>query len=102
MQLAHIAGRDVTVPVRFGRMSSPEHVLLLRFGDVQHDGSLAGHLIAHPHSEPDVARDAMVWDPVLRQFSLGSEAEIERLAGHLDPSRASSALSHEAPWAFSG
>ena len=85
MQLALLPGRDVAVPVRFGGGASPSHGLLLRFGPMEDDGTVPGHLIARIGQEHLAARRAIVWDPVLRSFGWANRDEAERLAERLDP-----------------
>ena len=69
MQLALLPGRDVAVPVRFGGDASPQHGLVLRFGPMEQDGTVPGHLIASVGQEHLAARRAVVWDPVLLAFA---------------------------------
>lgn len=88
MPLRRIADLDVTVPVRFGNEASVEHRLLLRFGPLERDGSVRGHVLAETSGTWVVARDAIVWDPVLRGFAIGDQAALEKLAGQLDPTSA--------------
>ena len=71
MQLALLSGTDVAVPVRFGGDASPQHGLVLRFGPMEHDGTVPGHLIASVGQEHLAARRAVVWDPVLLAFVWG-------------------------------
>lgn len=85
MPLRRIADIDVAVPVRFGNETSVEHRLLLRFGPLEWDGSVRGHVLAESGGALVVARDAIVWDPVLRGFAIGDRAALERLAERLDP-----------------
>ncbi len=88
MPLRRIADIDVAVPVRFGSETSVEHRLLLRFGPLERDGSVRGHVLAQVGGTWVVARDAIVWDPVLRGFAIGDQAALEKLAGQLDPTSA--------------
>ena len=83
--LTRIAGRDVALPVRFGGETSPRHELLLRFGPIEQDGCVRGHLLAEIRGKVTVARDAVLWDPVLRTFALGNEHAVNELADSLDP-----------------
>lgn len=83
--LTRVAGRDVALPVRFGGETSPQHELLLRFGPVEQDGGIRGHLLAEIDGKVTVARDAVLWDPVLRTFTLGDEHAVNRIADRLDP-----------------
>ncbi len=84
MQLAVLPGQDVAVPVRFGGEASPQHGLVLRFGPMEHDGTVPGHLIARVGQDHLAARRAIVWDPVLRSFGWGNRYEAERIAERLD------------------
>ena len=59
--------------------------LLLRFGPVEQDGSVRGHLLAEIGGKVAVVRDALVWDPVLQGFALGDKHALDRLADRLDP-----------------
>jgi hypothetical protein len=83
--LTRVAGRDVPLLVRFGGEGSPRHDLLLRFGPIEQDGSVRGHLLAEIGGEMTVVRNALVWDPVLRGFALGDDHALDRLADRLDP-----------------
>ncbi len=85
MTLRWIADVNVTVPVPFGNEASVEHRLLLRFGPLELDGSVRGHVLGEGGGTLVVARDAIVWDPVLRGFATGDHAALERLAERLDP-----------------
>lgn len=85
MQLILLPGTDVDVPVRFGGDASPQHGLVLRFGPMEHDGTVPGHLIARVGQEHVAARRAVVWDPVLRSFAWGNQYDTERIAERLDP-----------------
>ena len=91
MQLTLLPGRDVAVPVRFGGDASPQHGLVLRFGPMEYDGTVPGHLIAMVGQEHMAARRAVVWDPVLRSqvILIGGIGTI--LGGY---------LLYYAPWAF--
>ena len=73
------------VPVRFGGDTSPEHGLLLRFGPLDPDGIVRGHVLAQVGEGWDLARDAIAWDPALRCFAIWNNDELERLAERLDP-----------------
>lgn len=86
MPLRRIA--DVAVPVRFGNEASVEHRLLLRFGPLEWNGSVRGHVLAEAGGALVVARDAIVWDPVLHGFAIGDQAALESLAERLDPTSA--------------
>ncbi len=92
MQLTLLPGRDVAVPVRFGGDASPQHGLVLRFGPMEHDGTVPGHLIARVGQEHLAARRAVVWDPVLLSFTWGNRHDAERIAERLDPTAALSGL----------
>lgn len=92
MQLTLLPGRDVAVPVRFGGGASPQHGLVLRFGPMEHDGTVPGHLIARVGQEHLAARRAVVWDPVLRSFAWGNQYDAERIAERLDPTAALAGL----------
>ena len=85
VQLALLPGQDVAVPVRFGGDASPQHSLLLRFGPMEHDGTVPGHLIATGRQGHLAARRTIVWDPVLRSFGWANRQEAERLVEELDP-----------------
>ncbi len=85
MQLTQLSGKDVSVPVRFGGEASPQHGLVLRFGPMEHDGAVAGHLIAQVGQDLLAARRALVWDPVLQSFSWANRHEAECLVEKLDP-----------------
>ncbi len=47
---------------------APEHQLLLRFGPMEPDGSVQGHLFADVGGMRVVVRGAVVWDPLLERF----------------------------------
>lgn len=96
MQLALLPGQDVAVPVRFGGGASPQHGLLLRFGPVEHDGTVPGHLIAQAGQDLLAARRAVVWDPVLRSFAWANQHDAERIAERLDPTAALAGLAARA------
>jgi len=85
VQLALLPGTDVAVPVRFGGDASPQHGLMLRFGPIEYDGTVPGHLIAMVGQEHMAARRAVVWDPVLRSVAWGNQYDAERIAERLDP-----------------
>ena len=85
MQLTLLPGKDVSVPVRFGGDASPQHGLMLRFGPMEQDGTVPGHLIAMVGQEHLAARRAIVWDPVLRSFGWVNRQDAERIAERLDP-----------------
>ena len=73
------------MPVRFGGDASPQHGLVLRFGAMEHDGTVPGHLVARVGQEHLAARRAIIWDPVLRSFGWSNRHDAERLAERLDP-----------------
>lgn len=80
-----LPGKDVAVHVRFGGEASRPHGLVLRFGPMEHDGRVPGHLVARTARGLEAARDVIAWDPVLLTFAWGDLAEMERVAERLDP-----------------
>jgi len=83
--LTRAASQGVPVQVRFGGEASPEHRLLLRFGPVEPDGSVQGHLLADVRGGRVIVRNAIWWDPLLEGFAWGDQAGVDRLAEQLDP-----------------
>lgn len=83
--LTRAAGQGIPVPVRFGGGGAPEHLLLLRFGPVEQDGSVRGYLLADVRGTRVAVRNAVVWDPLLECFAWGDQAGVDRLAAQLDP-----------------
>jgi hypothetical protein len=75
--LTHAAGRSVAVPVRFGGDGSPEHGLLLRFGPLEPDGSVQGHLLADVCGTRVAVRGAVLWDPLLERFTWGDRDGVD-------------------------
>lgn len=71
--------------VQFGGQSSPQHQVVLRFGPMEWNGAIPGHLVAQTSQGPIAARRAIVWDPLLDTFSMGDRHEFERLFERLDP-----------------
>lgn len=82
--LSRVAGLDLPFDVRFGGGNSRAHPMWLRFGPVEHDDTVAGHLLVEIGTRVDVVRDAVVWDHAVRAFVLADRGEINRLAEQLD------------------
>lgn len=75
--LTRAAGRSVAVPVRFAGDGSPEHDLLLRFGPLEPDGSIQGHLLADVRGTRVAVRGAVLWDPLLERFTWGDRDAVD-------------------------
>ena len=85
VQVSLLPGKDVAVPVRFGGEASRPHGLVLRFGPMEYDGRVPGHLVARTARGLEAARDIIAWDPVLLTFAWGDMSAMERIAERLDP-----------------
>jgi hypothetical protein len=77
--LSRVAGLDLAFDVRFGGENSRAHPMWLRLGPVEHDDTVAGHLLVEIGTRVDVVRDAVVCDHAVRAFVLGDTREINRL-----------------------
>lgn len=82
--LSRVAGLDLPFDVRFGGEKSRVHPMWLRFGPVEHDDTVAGHLLVEIGTRVDVVRDAVIWDHAVRGFVLANGREINHLAEQLD------------------
>ena len=77
--------RAVRMPIRFGGPSSRQHDIVLRFGAMEQDGSVPGHLVARTPTGLIAARRAVVWDPLLHTFRSGNRYEVDDMFRQLDP-----------------
>lgn len=82
--LSRVAGLDLPFDVRFGGQNSRAYPMWLRLGPIEHDETVAGHLLVEIGTSVDVIRDAVVWDHAVRGFVLANGREINRLAERLD------------------
>ena len=72
-----------SMSVSAARIPAPIPVWL-RLGPIEHDDTVAGHLLVEIGNRVDVVWDAVVWDHAVRGFVVANGREINRLAEHLD------------------
>ena len=83
--VASLPGKWVAMPMRFGGRSSRLHEITLKFGEMEHDGTVPGHLVAQTAGGPVAARRAVAWDPLLQAFRVDDRYEVESLFRQLAP-----------------